>query len=152
MCLACVIHRKPLTDLHEIFCRAWINWNRGVAAVADAVAATFSRVLHKLICLVFARVLCTHTQTRTHTASPLFDSLSRAFARVAIGLAVYEHVFVHALLFYCGLRSSPALWNLLTHRQGGSGCNIVAVTTIPARDKETLCAERWSAPPRLIIS
>lgn len=92
-----------------------------------------------LVC--FARIyMCknTHPHKYIHTRLTSFRAHCRAFARVAIGLPVYEHVRGCARLLL-RLRSSPALWNLLAHRQG---CNIVAVTTIPAG---------YGPPPRLII-
>lgn len=56
--------------------------NRSVAAVASAVAATFSQVVRRPV-----RV---RAYLPTHMVH-LFSTHCRAFARVAIGLPVYEH-------------------------------------------------------------
>jgi len=151
-CLPCIIHRKPFHRLAWNILLGMNKPNRSVAAVAGAVAATFSHIVHMLICPV---CVCARARPHTHThahrererehSSPLFNPLSRVRTRSPLVFPVYEHGCACARLLL-RLRSSPALWNLLIHRRGRkTGCNNWQLYTwqLYLADREITGRARW---------
>jgi len=107
--------------------------NRSVAAVAGAVAATFSHIVHMLICPVC--IPRARTYTHTEHGSPLFNPLSRVRTRRHWSFQ-YTSTAVHALVFYydCGPRPRYEIYSYtIAVARRDVTLTTIRVTTIPGR-------------------